>query len=193
MLYRGGVRRPQNTLALHPPYESRKEVRELNPRLYRIKQSATEVAINLALVMLSIFLIVLASDYPEMARTFPQLVLILVIVLASLDIFSKVWVGSAEKSVQEKDTEEIEESRQGRKKVLSTVALMFVFLFSMLIFGFTLGTFIFLICSVWSLGYKNKKALVISSLIITGFMYVIFILIMKSFLPSGLLFDILRG
>ena len=91
------------------------------------------------------------------------------------------------------DTEEIEESTQGRKKVLFTVALMFVFLFAMLVFGFTLGTFIFLICSVWSLGYKNKKGLIISSLIITGFMYVIFILIMKSFLPSGLLFDILRG
>jgi hypothetical protein len=180
-------------LARHPAYELWKGVKELNPRLYRLKQSATEVAINLGLVMLSIFLIALSSDYPQMARTVPQLVLILVIILASLDILSKVWVGSAEKSVQEKDTQEIEESARGKTKVLFTVGLMFVFLFSMLIFGFTLGTFIFLICSVWSLGYKNKKGLIISSLIITGFMYVIFILIMKSFLPSGLLFDILRG
>ncbi|MFC1816237.1 tripartite tricarboxylate transporter TctB family protein, partial [Thermodesulfobacteriota bacterium] len=89
--------------------------------------------------------------------------------------------------------QEIEEGAREGIKIFYAIVLMFVFLFLMMVFGFTAGTFIFLLFSCWSLGYKNKTGLVISCIVVTGFMYLLFILIMKSFLPEGLIFDVLRG
>lgn len=173
--------------------------------LYRIRQFSTELFIDLGLLILSIFLFVLASKYPTMARSFPQLVLILVAILTSADILEKVWIGGKKESEQKAiqvptsqaySTVEEKSGQWGREmkgqevRVFYTVVLMLVFSLFMLLFGFTLGTFIFLIFSAWSLGYKKIKGLTISSLLSTGLMYLIFILVMKSFLPRGLIFDL---
>ena len=142
--------------------------------------------------MLSTVLLVSVSAYPRMARVFPQLILILVIALTSLDILVKISEKSEAKAEKEKDRQEIEEGAREKRRVLYTIALMFIFLFSMLVFGFTVGTFIFLLFAPWSLGYKNKRGLVAFCVMTTGFMYLIFILIMNSFLPEGLILDMLR-
>ena len=142
--------------------------------------------------MLSVFFYVLASDYPKMARTFPQLLLVLVIVLTSLDIASKILIGKQE-LLEENAPQESKETNEQKIKFFLTTISMFVFLFLMFLFGFTLGTIIFLLLFAWCFGYRKIKPLIISSLMITGFLYIIFILIMESFLPDGLLFEILRG
>jgi len=160
--------------------------------LDRIKRSAVEISINLAFLVLSVCLYVSASDYPKMARTFPQLILVFMIVLTSLDIAAKILSENSEPA-QESAYQESNETGGRRIKFFLTIASMFVFLFLMLIFGFTGGTIVFLLLFAWCLGYRKIRPLIVSSFIITGFLYIIFILIMKSFLPDGLLFDILRG
>ena len=160
--------------------------------LDRIKRSAVEISINLAFLVLSVCLYVSASDYPKMARTFPQLVLVLMVVLTSLDIGARILTEDREPS---KESTYRESNATGEQKIkfFLTIASMFVFLFFMLIFGFTVGTIVFLLLFAWCLGYRKMRPLMVSSFLITGFLYIIFILIMKSFLPDGLLFDLLRG
>ena len=160
--------------------------------LQRIKLLPVDIYINCAILMFSIFLYSLASRYPKMARIFPQLVLALVIILTSLDIFAKTLRGNQD-SVKEKDYQEMKEPLRQKIDFLLTSISVFFFLLSMLLFGFTVGTFVFLFLFAWSLGYKNLKRLVFSCILITGFLYVIFILIMKSFLPEGFLFEFLWG
>lgn len=70
------------------------------------------------------------------------------------------------------------------------VALIFIFFLFMLFFGLAAGTFLFLLFSGWTLGYRKSKILIFSAVIITAFVYVIFRVIMKSFLPEGLIFTI---
>jgi len=139
--------------------------------------------------MVSIFLLVIAGGYPEMARTFPRLILLLIVGLTALDIFTKLWMKSEARSPQEKREGT---DRKQKVRVIITVALMFAFLFCMLVLGFTVGVLVFLFISAWLLGYRNIKVLLISSILFTGFMYVVFIVIMDSILPVGMIFEMLR-
>jgi len=152
-----------------------------------VKRFPKDLVINLFILILSIFLLIIVSNYPTMARSFPQLVLILVVILSLADMVYKSLRGDKMEISQGKDEQKREERR-----VFYTVFLMFGYMVFILLLGFILGTLLFLIFSTWSLGYKKIKGLVISSLCSAGLMYIIFILIMKSFLPESLLFSLLR-
>ena len=47
--------------------------------------------------------------------------------------------------------------------------------------------------SGWTLGYRKLKTLLFSSVVITAFVYVIFEVVMQSFLPEGFIFTIIGG
>ena len=148
---------------------------------------------DLGLLLLSIFLFVLAADYPDMARTFPRLVLVMIMVVTLLDMISFMRDEKAKTSSGEKN-EDFEAVSPGRQlKVFYMVALIFIFFLLMLLFGLALGTFLFLMLSGWTLGYRRLKVLIFSSIIITAFVYIIFRVIMKSFLPEGLIFTLTGG
>ena len=148
---------------------------------------------DLGLLLLSIFLFVLAADYPDMARTFPRLVLVMIMVVTLLDMISFMRDEKAKTSSGEKN-EDFEAVSPGRQlKVFYMVALIFIFFLLMLLFGLALGTFLFLMLSGWTLGYRRLKVLILSSVVITAFVYIIFRVIMKSFLPEGLIFTLAGG
>ena len=148
---------------------------------------------DLGLLLLSIFLFVLSADYPDMARTFPRLVLVMIMVVTLLDMISFMRDEKAKASSEEKneDFEAVSPARQ--LKVFYMVALIFIFFIFMLLFGLVLGTFLFLMLSGWTLGYRRLKVLIFSSIIITAFVYIIFRVIMKSFLPVGFIFTLTGG
>ena len=70
------------------------------------------------------------------------------------------------------------------------IILMFAFLLLVHLVGFIAGTFIFIPLAARTLGYKHIKKLLLSSIGITCFMYLIFIIIMKSTLPPGLIVEL---
>lgn len=151
-----------------------------------MKRLSNDILIDFFIFIASIFLLVISSDYPAMARTFPQLILIIVAILCIGDIVYKLL---------RKDKTEVSQRKEkgnGGKRVYYTVILMFAYLPFILVLGFITGTLIFLIFSTWSFGYKKVKGLLISSICSAGLMYLIFILIMKAFFPEGLLISILR-
>jgi len=144
-------------------------------------------------MLLSIFLFILASDYPEMARTFPRLVLVMIMVVTLLDMIN-LMRAEKEKTTSGEENDGIEAVRPGQQlKVLYMVALIFIFFLFMLLFGLAVGIFLFLLFSGWTLGYRRLKMLVFSAVIITAFVYLIFQVIMKSFLPEGIIFTLIGG
>jgi len=148
---------------------------------------------DMGLMLLSIFLFILALDYPDMARTFPSLVMMMIVVVTIMDMVSIVRAGRKKKSSGEK-SEQREGAIQGQQlKALYMVVLMFIFYLFMVFFGLALGTLLFLLLSGWTLGYRKLKYLMLSSLIITAFVYIIFRVILNSFLPEGLIFAVMRG
>jgi len=166
---------------------------------YHFHQFFTKEIFNLILLLLSIFLLMQVSGYARMARAFPRLVLIMILVLVGLDFVKAIVnhfrakplenVRSGE-GEQEKTTSPDGES-VSKTRVVSAFLLMFVFPALMYLFGFTMASFIFVLASSWFLGYRNLKRLLLSSVVITGFLYVVFIVIMSSRLPRGLLINLI--
>lgn len=148
---------------------------------------------DLGLLLLSIFLFILAADYPKMARTFPRLVLMMIMVVTLLDIINFLRRAQEKTFSAEKNEDLKSAPLRQQLKVLYMSSLIFIFFIFMLFFGLTLGTFFFLLFSGWTLGYRKLKTLLFSSVVITAFVYVIFEVIMQSFLPEGLIFTIIGG
>jgi hypothetical protein len=146
--------------------------------------------INLGLLALCIFLLYLVSDYPDMARAFPRLVLVMMLAVTAMDSLNMIRGKKGEKS-SEKTREG--DSPKGPLKVLYMVSLMFIYYLFLTVFGLLLATLLFLLLSGWTLGYRELKRLMISSVIITAFVYIIFRVIMNSILPEALIFTVMRG
>lgn len=158
-----------------------------------MRQIPADLFINLGLLLVGIFLLVLSFDYPDMASRFPQLVLIALVILIALDISNKIRAKIWKKTLEQGDGREIPGGNQNHRRAFYMVGLMCAFQVAMLVLGFTLGTLIFLILSIRALGYRKIKALTVSSLIITGFIYFIFILIMDSYFPRALILEWIGG
>jgi hypothetical protein len=128
-----------------------------------------------------------------MARTFPRLVLVMIMVVTLLDMINLVRA-EKEKTTSGEENDGIQAVRSGQQlKVLYMVALIFIFFLFMLFFGLAVGIFLFLLFAGWTLGYRRLKTLVFSAVIITAFVYLIFQVIMKSFLPEGVIFTLIGG
>jgi len=159
--------------------------------------------VNLFLLFLCIFLIIQVSGYPDMARAFPLLILIFMLLLIIMDtIFTILNKRKKEPSENNMDMTEnndvaSKDLKTGRDAtsnhqvtILFTILMMFFFLLLIHLIGFTFGTLIFAFLSARYLGYKKIKGLFISSILITAFMYLIFVVIMNSYLPQGLLMEL---
>ena len=160
---------------------------------YTVMRLPADFFINFGLLLLGIFLLVLVSDYPNEARMFPQLILIVVTALIALDIVLQVKSRIKNKISTAIETQDVAVDHQKTIRFLLTTALMIAFLYSILCFGFVLGVFIFIYLAAWLLGFRKFMPLTISSLIITAFMYAVFILIMDSYFPQGIIIELLRG
>ena len=166
---------------------------ELIAYLHRYGVLSTIFLADLGLLLLSGFLFFMASDYPLMARRFPRLVLVMIMVVTLLDMI-KILRGAPQKTYAVEDNDDPKGIRTRQQlKVLYMSILIFIFFLFMLFFGLALGTLFFLLFSGWTLGFRNLKTLIFSSVIITAFVYVIFEVIMQSFLPEGLIFTIMGG
>ena len=114
-----------------------------------MRQNTADLFINLALLIGGIFLLVLISDYPDTASRFPQLILIALVLLIGLDILNKIKAKIWKKTSEQGDGREIPKGNKDHRRAFYMVGLMCVFQGLVLVFGFTVGTLIFLIFSSW--------------------------------------------
>ena len=121
-----------------------------------------------------------------MARAFPRLVLMMVLVIIVLDCILFLRRKEEETTV-EKVSAGVPRTQI---KVVYMVVLMFVFYILLVLIGLIPGTLLFLLLSGWTLGYKKPVRLIVSSAIITAFVYVMFRVIMKSILPEVVIFKL---
>jgi len=158
---------------------------------------------NLILLLMSIFLLMQVAGYAPMARAFPRLVLVMILLLVIMDFVRgflkprKPDIADAGQSGESEESratghegESVDKVQPTSKALVCAVfLLMFVFLAFMYLLGFILGSFIFVLASSWALGYRHIKRLILSSIAVTCFLYIIFILIMSSRLPRGLIME----
>ena len=120
-----------------PPRGSLSRIRRLKLVWYlqRYGLRSTLFWADLGLLLLSIFLFFLTSDYPDMARTFPRLVLVMIMVVTLLDLINFMRV-EKEKTFSGGTNNGMEAVRPRQQlKVLYMVALIFIFFLFLLFFG----------------------------------------------------------
>lgn len=151
-----------------------------------------DIFINSGLVILCGFLLWEVYDYPDMARTFPSLVLIMIMLVALLDASVKILARQPVRG-KEGTAEREEEATPHTLKVYYTVFLMILFMACLLFLGVVVGVAVFVFFASWTLGYKRLLILAPTSVLISGFVYVIFSVIMKSLLPKGIIVKLFLG
>ena len=161
----------------------------MSPLHFKFSSAAPTFWIDIGLILLSAGLLIATADYPDMASTFPRLVLGMIIAVTALDLI-QIIVGRQKRV---KPAPERHLPPQSYAKVFYLVVLMFAFYALLQLLGCILGTFSFLLIAAWTLGYRKLQSLIISSALITAGVYVIFQVIMKSFLPEGYLLRALGG
>ena len=163
----------------------------------------SEGCLNLFLILVSIFLLIESSGYPKTARAFPRLVLLFMLILIVMDTFNHVFkaknILNGKQKLYSKTVNDPSDRIQSQKmrpvfsfrhyRIFFVILLMFAFLLFIHLFGFILSTFTFIIVAPWFLGFRDRKKLLFAAILITGFMYLIFITIMKSTFPQGLLLE----
>lgn len=126
------------------------------------------------------------SSYPKQAQQFPRVIIIVTGILAAM------WlIGSVRKHLSSKANP----PKQGDKapaELQKTIILIFVELLLYVILadkiGYFSSTFLYLIVTMYTLGYKNKIAMLALSAAIVAVIGLVFGKILVIPLPSGLLF-----
>lgn len=149
--------------------------------------------ISIGVIALCFFLFMLTLDYPGMSGTFPRLVLLMIGAVTIADLIKMLAEKESVTTVPEAPGEDPAGSLKKQGKVLYLAVLMFVFFAFMHLLGVILGTFVFVLFSGWTLGYKKIGKLIMASAIIAVSVYLIFVVIMDCFLPQGYLFGLMGG
>lgn len=148
-----------------------------------------ELVVDCGILVVAGLLLVISADYPPTARDFPQMVLVLVLVLGGANLVRQLLHRRKGDAASPEDAEA--PATRGYGRVLTMAALMVACLALLLLLGFSVGTLVFLVGAGWVLGYRKPVPLLLSSVIITGLMYAMFVWLMNSLLPSGLLLHLL--
>jgi len=159
------------------------------------RKPPTTFWIDIGIIVLCIYLYVMTLPYPGMSGTLPRLVLAIVGIVTVVDliqILRRKEPGEnnlGQPSCSPPDPE----ARLHYDKVFYLAVLMPVYYVILRLVGIILGTFVFVCISGWILGYRRKVRLLIASAIVTAAVYVIFVVIMETFLPQNILMDLIRG
>jgi hypothetical protein len=153
------------------------------------------------LLLLGIYLLWESAGYARMARAFPRLILLLMVALIVLDLawdFYRARRGARsgdadelfaqlEAAARHRPLDAAETGSTPSVRVLGCVALMVAYPSCLYLVGFLPSSLLFFPLAAWCLGYREGRQLALSSVVVVGFLYVVFVLIMDSRLPTGLL------
>lgn len=129
------------------------------------------------------------SDKPMTGRLFPQVVCVVLLLLLArvmiVNIAKKLASETRAVEVAAVKAEKVKFSERKGLELFTFIAMMFIYYFAILLVGYVYSTFVFVIASMLVLGYKNKKAILLVSVIFLLVIYVFFVLGFHFVLPQG--------
>jgi putative tricarboxylic transport membrane protein len=144
-----------------------------------------DIAITSGLTLFSIYIYLTASKFPKEAGTFPKIVSIFVIVLCIGQlILSATNLIRALKSVDNKSDSD---KKPINKDFIITIITLIVYPILIFVIGFLLASFVYLVYTMYTYGYRNKLGITLISVITIVALYVIFVLTLRINLPVGLI------
>lgn len=111
------------------------------------------------------------------SRSFPQVICVLAIILATGFLIS---------NLRHHQDEEMDFSGTGRAMIMA--AILLIYMIGNWFFGFYISTIIYLPAAMWYLGQRNKKIMAIITIVIPVMVYFVFEKLLTMQIPSGILF-----
>ena len=140
--------------------------------------------LSVSAIILGLYVIVAASQFPEGADGvpgpgfFPVILGIMIILLSVLQLFNT-------RKDKDDDTKFMNE---GTKRVLISCAVIIGYLVGMEVLGFIISTPIFLFSIMWYFSVRKVSTLISIPLVSTGILYFVFLKFLSVSLPTGLFF-----
>lgn len=151
--------------------------------------------IDIGIIVLGVYLFVLTLDYPGMSGTFSRLVLIMIGVVTLIDLIQMLRKSQSQEATSQPPScsPPAPDTHLHYDKVFYLAVLMPVYYIFLRLVGIVLGTFVFVCMSGWILGYRRKVRLLVAAAIVAAVVYVIFVVIMETFLPQTILMTLIGG
>ncbi|MGD1833077.1 MAG: tripartite tricarboxylate transporter TctB family protein [Sphaerochaetaceae bacterium] len=140
--------------------------------------------LSVSAIILGLYVIVAASQFPEGADGvpgpgfFPVILGIMIILLSVLQLFNT-------RKDKDDDTKFMNE---GTRRVLISCAIIIGYLVGMEVLGFIISTPIFLFSIMWYFSVRKISTLISIPLVSTGILYFVFLKFLSVSLPTGLFF-----
>ena len=145
----------------------------------------------LAIAVILTFVLVFMFDVwdnPISGRIFPLIIgsiVLMLLVLQSVVVFktdTEETEGTSSKTQNTVNKESLKESRAS----LVLIGLMLMYVLGIYTIGFLGSTFLFLIITMWTLGFRNKLIIMIIALLTLASVYLIFVVGFNFILPKGI-------
>lgn len=153
-----------------------------------MRRLKADIIILCILCLVSIFLYYKSLSFPKGAETFPQVLVVIVLVLSVYQIAASFI--KKEAFQQQKEQKDKSQHTNWVREYSPYIIFMFTVIYAILItrLGFFVSTFIFICSAMWFLGARRVTAYVFSTLGISLFIYFLFVMQLKVPLPKGILF-----
>ena len=154
-----------------------------------------EKILSLALIAIAGGLLFVARDYAK-DGTYVRAILILMIILCAINFIKQFTVsGKTAASTEDDGKMETMEDRRSEqfltfKQAMLCLAVV-LYLLGFYVIGFFPSTIIFMLVVPFILGYKKKKAIIITAIAMTALVYLIFFLYLDVYPIDGWLFSML--
>ena len=140
--------------------------------------------IGVALMIFSAWFWILSSDFPDAAKLFPRTFLAITFVLAAVLVVSTIRhnkMNPPEESSKKSDI-------QDTLLIVKAYLFMAIYFICIRVVGFFTSTTVFLVGFMYFLKVRNVKTLVLVTVGMDVFLYLLFGLGLRLNLPTGLLF-----
>lgn len=141
-----------------------------------------EFFFQIGIAVVAVILILTSFDYPKLAGILPRTILYFLLALALIRIFA-LFRSHKEEILSGYNLE----WNKGTKRLFFIIGTTVLYIIVIQFLGFYVTSAIFIAMVPSYLGYKNLKLRLLAMVIVIGFMYVMFELLLNTPLPRGFL------
>jgi len=141
-----------------------------------ITSKLTNVVSCIFIYFVSIFFFLSSNSFSFKSAVFPKAIALILIALSTVLMIQ---------TFLKKDVKDVKNKEIMNKKTIFTILASIIYILIMSIVGFFIITPIYIFTIITSLGYRNKKIAIITSLIATFIIYCVFEIILGVEMPKG--------
>ena len=150
----------------------------------KVSEQKLDIVVSLALAAFSAYIYFTASGFPGEAGVFPKLVSAVTFILTIFQLIVSLF--NAKRVLQQSKSAQVEKKAINKNLIITIIGII-AYLMLIFVVGYLIATTLYLAISIYLYGYHNKLNIAIITISMIVFLYILFVLLLRVNLPSGLL------